>query len=298
MQISNSSGQAIADRIQRFLEQRQSQPPGIFLKEVLSISRSQAYRKLSGDSPMTVAELAKIAEHFSVSVEALLGEEAATHNGAGEGKQVVDGLFCVGSHRLTCRLEVSSEPCALSLLRQTRSVYVAERPSAAEPWTTYLLADAPEATNTALHRVMHMEMTVTAPAPALTVAVLDNEPAVRNTVCELLKNLGYASKPFDSAEALEEAAKVDNFDAYLLDWNLGGTTSEQIIKKLRAGSGTRAPILLLTGVVDQEHTEIGRVMQQYGISKVCIKPVTGPAIALNIKTEIAAMADMPRAIAG
>lgn len=298
MQLSSSSGQAIADRIQRFLEQRQSQPPGIFLKEVLSISRSQAYRKLSGDSPMTVTELAKIAEYFSVSVEALLGEEAATHASTGEARQVVDGLFCVGSHRLACRLEVSSEPCALLSLRQTRSIYVAVRTSAAEPWTAYLLADAPEEKGIALHRVIHMEMTVTAPAPAFTVAVLDNEPAVGNTVCELLKNFGYASKPFDSAEALEGAIKVDNFDAYILDWNLGGTTSEQIIKKLRATSSTRAPILLLTGVVDQEHTEIARVMEQYGISKVFTKPVSGPAIALNVRTEIAAMANSPRAIAG
>lgn len=247
---------------------------------------------------MTVAELAKIAEHFGVSVEALLGEEAATHNSTDEGKQVVDGLFCVGSHRLACRLEVSSEPSTISSLRQTRSVYVAVRPSEAEPWAAYLLADAPDETGTKLHRVTLMEMTVIAPAPALTVAVLDDEPAVGNTVCELLKNFGYASKPFDSAEALEEAVKFNSFDAYILDWNLGSTTSEQIITKLRAMSSTRSPILLLTGHVDEEHTEIARVMEQYEISKVATKPVSGSAIALNIKTEIAAMAEKQRAVAG
>ena len=80
----------------------------------------------------------------------------------------------------------------------------------------------------------------------LRIGVLDDDPCVAqlNSLC--LIHMGHFAVPYSSVPSLLNDLAHRNFNACLLDWNVGDVTSRSHIAAVRAIDGN-APIVVLSG---------------------------------------------------
>mgnify|MGYP006289825383 FL=1 len=80
--------------------------------------------------------------------------------------------------------------------------------------------------------------------------VLEDDPAVRDSLVALLDSWGFSARPFESAAALE-AAEPARADALLLDYRLPGSDGLETLRRLRAAApGT--PIMVISAYASAE----------------------------------------------
>jgi FixJ family two-component response regulator len=82
------------------------------------------------------------------------------------------------------------------------------------------------------------------------VAIIDDDPAMLKAVERLLSAMGFDAKTYNSAEAFLEDAVASNAECLVLDINLGGISGIELRRKL-AASGSKLPIIFITGVDDE-----------------------------------------------
>ena len=79
-----------------------------------------------------------------------------------------------------------------------------------------------------------------------TVAVIDDDPGVRESMEVLLAALGYYSEIFESAESFLIAAATSNASCLLVDIGLGDLSGIELARQL-AAEGYKYPIIFMTG---------------------------------------------------
>ena len=83
----------------------------------------------------------------------------------------------------------------------------------------------------------------------LLTAVVDDDPAVRNSLTRLLSALDYRTEAFGSAEEFLVAAPTAKPACIVVDINLGDTSGLELVRELSA-RGFRFPVIFISGVDD------------------------------------------------
>lgn len=100
-----------------------------------------------------------------------------------------------------------------------------------------------------------------------TLAIIDDDEAVRDSMQCLLEVRGYVVKAFDSAESFL-AHSLEGIDCLLVDHHMPGMTGLALVEHLRA-SGHATPALMITGRADATILE----RAQHIFAAVLQKPV-------------------------
>jgi FixJ family two-component response regulator len=97
--------------------------------------------------------------------------------------------------------------------------------------------------------------------------VLDDDEDLTRSICAHLDQDGYAARPYFRTEDLPATSDGPRFDAYVIDWLVGPTSTAGLVSALRARD-PRCPIVILTaqvvaGVVDE--SEIADAVARHGL---------------------------------
>jgi FixJ family two-component response regulator len=103
------------------------------------------------------------------------------------------------------------------------------------------------------------------------VAVVEDDPMIREAIADLLRSLGVASEVFASAEAFLDTGAAREFDCILLDIHLGGMSGFELHRQLKAACST-FPVIFMTGSADE-------AMREQALSSGCVAYLRKPFLA-------------------
>ncbi len=107
------------------------------------------------------------------------------------------------------------------------------------------------------------------------VLVVEDDPAQRDLLVELLSDWGYDSVPVGSAEEGEFVAKRRKVDAAIVDVFLGGRSGAALMTRLRE----RIPDVLLIGISALGDASMARTCKGVGADLFISKPVVPDELA-------------------
>lgn len=81
------------------------------------------------------------------------------------------------------------------------------------------------------------------------IALIDDDPQVRDSYTGLLQSAGHQTQCFESAEEFLKSAPAGGIDCLIVDYRLPGVTGCELLKHLRQQQDS-TPAILLTGSVD------------------------------------------------
>ena len=80
------------------------------------------------------------------------------------------------------------------------------------------------------------------------IAVLDDDRDLTDSICAHLQDSGYDAHPFYRTADLQTRSKNERYDAFVIDWIVGETSTLKLIAAIRAQDAT-CPIVVLTAQV-------------------------------------------------
>ncbi len=102
------------------------------------------------------------------------------------------------------------------------------------------------------------------------IAVLDEERAQRDLLCQVLKSAGHTCLPFERGSDLVEAANPESMDMLLIHWQPTDQAPAQVLTTLRENMPQGFPIIFLTGRSSEDDIIAGLAC---GANDYIIKPV-------------------------
>ncbi len=111
------------------------------------------------------------------------------------------------------------------------------------------------------------------------VAVVDDDESVRESLPDLLKEFGFATRTFSSAEEFLASGCVNQITCLILDNAMPGITGLELQRTLR-GQGQSVPIIFITGQGD-ENVRL-RALEQ-GAVECLLKPFSDTALQQALK---------------
>ena len=219
-----------------------------WLADAMGLSYSQAHRRMTGASPWSLEDLAKVAALFDETLSDLVS--------AGQPHTAVPGVMDVGGARLSCQLwlgDAVDQPRPDSLVAVKTS----------SGWAAVVAREASEGTT---YRIERLEARPLATARKV-VAVLDDDEDLTNSIVAHLEASGYDARPFYKTADLLAAAAAQRYDGYVVDWIVGERSVLKLIASLRA-EDAECPIVVLTaqvlsGVVDEQ--DIADAVKRYDL---------------------------------
>ena len=119
--------------------------------------------------------------------------------------------------------------------------------------------------------------------PAPVVAIIDDDPGLRDSLVVLLSTSGLASRSYDSAEAfLADPQAFDNLGCLLVDMNFPGMSGIDLLRHLAADGRLPPTILLSARLTERSITEA----RMAGALVVLDKPVGPLALLRQISTAL------------
>ena len=222
-----------------------------WLAEAIGISYSQAHRRMTGASPWSLEDLARVAALFGESLADVVGATTGTQRDA-----TVSGVMNVGTSRLPCQLWLGE------------AVENAPRDSvvAVETSSGWLAVPASEATEGVVYRIERLEAKPGAAARHV-IAVLDDDQDLTNSICAHFEASGYDARPFYKTADLLSSAAAQRHDGHVIDWIVGEKSTLKLIGSLREHDA-KCPIVVLTaqvlsGVVDE--ADIADAVKRYDL---------------------------------
>jgi FixJ family two-component response regulator len=85
--------------------------------------------------------------------------------------------------------------------------------------------------------------------PLRLVSVVDDDVSVRESLPDLLRQLGFAARPFDSAQAFLSSDALDQTHCLVLDVAMPGMSGPEL--QLHLAGHRRIPIIFISGNADQ-----------------------------------------------
>ncbi len=122
------------------------------------------------------------------------------------------------------------------------------------------------------------------------IAIVDDDPLIRETLKDLLDSAGYSSVVFSSARGFLRSKRRGRFACLITDMRMPGTTGIELHDKLVAG-GQAVPTILITAYPDDA---IRARAVRAGILCYLPKPVTSDALLGCVDAAL----DRPRDDAG
>ena len=223
---------SLAVRCVRALMERHGLPKyrqSAWLADATGLSYAQAHRRMNGAAAWTLEELERVA--------ALFGETLAEVVALGQAHGSVQAVMKLGEASLPCELWIGDE------VRSPKSdMVVAIKTSSG--WAALCASEAADHTTYAVERLQARPSA----AQRKVVAVLDDDEDLTNSICAHLQDSGYDSRPFYKTADLQSSSKTQRYDAFVIDWIVGETSTVKLIAALRA-EDTACPILVLTAQV-------------------------------------------------
>ena len=101
-------------------------------------------------------------------------------------------------------------------------------------------------------------------------ALIDDEPLVRESFARLLSSRDHVTTCFESAEDFLESASRGGYDCLLIDFRLPGLSGCELIRELRSQNIT-TPVILLSGNVDESvSAQLEDVTEVCTLDKPCL----------------------------
>src|SRR5690242_13402408 len=111
------------------------------------------------------------------------------------------------------------------------------------------------------------------------VLVVDDDEAMLRSVARLLRQFGYASLLFSSAEAFESHSDIDEAVCVLLDVDLGNASGIDVRLRLKA-SGNSVPVIYMTG---KDTPAVREAAHQSGCLAYLTKPFSAGSLIEPLK---------------
>ncbi|HEY7298680.1 MAG TPA: response regulator [Xanthobacteraceae bacterium] len=111
-----------------------------------------------------------------------------------------------------------------------------------------------------------------------TVAVVDDEAAMRKAVVRLLSANGFATRDYASAEEFLNCPAARESACLVVDINLGGISGIELRRQLKA-SGSKLPVIFITGI---DRTATQREAMEAGCVGYLPKPFAGNVLIAMI----------------
>jgi FixJ family two-component response regulator len=118
----------------------------------------------------------------------------------------------------------------------------------------------------------------------LLVSVVDDDESVRESLPDLLREMGFAARAFPSAEEFLECDTVSRTGCLILDFAMPGMTGPELQHELKRRQ-IQTPIIFITGHQDEA---VRRDAIDRGAVECLLKPFTDTALlnALNAALQI------------
>jgi len=230
--IPVESAGLLAVRCVRALLERHGLPKyrqSAWLADAIGLSYAQAHRKMNGAAAWTLEELERVG--------ALLGESLADVVAPGGVQGSVSGTLSIGKARMPCELWIGAS------VEEARADALVAVQSGTE-WTAILAEEAGGRPTFAIDRLQARPSS----ASRKRIAVLDDDRDLTDSICAHLQDSGYEARPFYRTADLQSQVKTERYDAFVIDWIVGETSTVKLIAALRAQDAT-CPIVVLTAQV-------------------------------------------------
>lgn len=113
-----------------------------------------------------------------------------------------------------------------------------------------------------------------------TVAVVDDDDAVRDSLRFLLETAGFSVATFGSAAQFLDEAKISELACLVVDQHMPDQTGLQLVNSLRR-RGTKLRVALMTG---SPSPDLVRLANELGVAKVMEKPLDDDALLHFVET--------------
>lgn len=117
------------------------------------------------------------------------------------------------------------------------------------------------------------------------VSVVDDDPALRRSLGNLLSSVGLRVQTFESAEVFLQSGSGEQTACLVLDLMMPGMGGLQLVRHLRA-SGSRIPVIIVTAHGDDETRQ--RSLEA-GAMALLEKPVRGEALISAVRSALSAV---------
>jgi ActR/RegA family two-component response regulator len=243
-----------------------------WLADAMGLSYSQAHRRMTGASPWSLEDLARVA--------ALFGETLPDLVSVGQRQATVSAVMSVGTAHLPCQLWLGE-----SVAQPRPDLLVAVKTSSG--WSAVM---ASEATEGDMYRIERLEARPVAAARKV-IAVLDDDQDLTNSIVAHFETSGYDARPFYRTADLLASAAVQRYDGYVIDWIVGEKSVVKLIGALRE-QDPKCPIIVLTaqvvsGIVDE--ADIADAVKRYDLV-FSEKPVRTSILTATLTRAFAATA--------
>lgn len=239
------------------------------VERILELAYSAAHRRVRGKASWTIEELESLAAHFGETLDEVFIAAA---------KMRADSATLVaGDLRLKCQLWIGAET-----KRPLQGGLVATREGLR--WT---VVAASEDIAGPMYEVRQLLMEPNATYGSR-IAVLDDEPAVTESLCSFLRQAGFRADAFHAIDALQQASAALPYDGYVLDWVVGDQTVGALVERVRA-TDAQCPIAIFTGKNERGDvvSDIADMMARHDV-RYFSKPLDPPMITAVMRRLIAA----------
>jgi len=213
------------------------------IEEVTKLGRVQATRKLTGLSPWDINEYAEHCEALGSNIFDVLR--------AAETKELLPATLLIGAGKVPCHIKLAKGASTSAkhhfMATQRQLNWYVEHieeplPNGAQLVEKLLLSAVDEVSNSNVQ----------------TVAVLDDDRDMCDSLCDELTLGGFKTVPFYNVASFLDELQNSTFDAFVLDWILHTGTVESALIEIRKRHHNE-PIALLTGRAGDEDGQIGRL---------------------------------------
>jgi FixJ family two-component response regulator len=112
--------------------------------------------------------------------------------------------------------------------------------------------------------------------------VVDDDESVRESLPDLLRELGFAARAFSSAEDFLSSGCIDETSCLILDIAMPGMSGPELQQELKR-LGRVIPIIFITG---QKNETIRAQVLKQGAAGFLLKPFSDEALLAAIKTAL------------
>lgn len=257
------------------------------LCEICALSPSQARRKLRG-SMWSFDEVLTVVRHFGASLDQVFS--GSPHVSIAQ-DSVSPGTFVPALQDATFLLDKLELPCLLRLGALAVGTPADNEMLTAQKQDVWYVGIKKQLdrhhVGEPFYRADQVLLTPAQPQPAIHIAILDDDIGTSETLGEWFNAAGYAATAFTSSEQLL-ASKIENYDAFVVDFLLaGGDSSQATIKHIRH-TLPDAPIVLLTGKLRDGKVSEADLTTMLRTANVTFfeKPVRPSVLAATIEKEL------------
>src|SRR5580693_9196600 len=116
-------------------------------------------------------------------------------------------------------------------------------------------------------------------------SIVDDDESVRESLPDLIRELGFAARAFSSAEEFLSSGAADETSSLILDIAMPGMSGPELHQELKR-RGEEIPVIFITGQKDE--TIRARAFEQ-GAAGFLLKPFSDAALLAAIKTALQAI---------